>query len=172
MTAYDHPEYAAFIDAIRAAPGDDTPRLICADWLEERGEGEHAEMVRAAGYRAMMYDAPYDRPPAIPDIRAVWDWDRGFVTGVRLAWGHWERYGDWLCRTQPIRRVALTTQPAVNIWRHEDDSHMTTYRYYFRKRPDGGIRVQNHMVRLGRRERITEALLRHHWPSVETWELP
>ena len=27
-----------FLEAIRAAPDDDVPRLVYADWLEERGE--------------------------------------------------------------------------------------------------------------------------------------
>jgi uncharacterized protein (TIGR02996 family) len=41
----------AFLEAIRAAPEDDTPRLIYADWLEEHGQGEtdrdRAEFIRA-----------------------------------------------------------------------------------------------------------------------------
>src|SRR6478672_4164522 len=32
-----HAEYAAFLRAIRAAPDDDLPRLIYADFLDERG---------------------------------------------------------------------------------------------------------------------------------------
>ena len=39
-------EYAAFLDAIRANPADDLPRLMAADWLEEHGETERAEMIR------------------------------------------------------------------------------------------------------------------------------
>jgi uncharacterized protein (TIGR02996 family) len=38
---------AAFLEAIRAAPDDDGPRLVFADWLDERGETEHAELIRA-----------------------------------------------------------------------------------------------------------------------------
>ena len=36
---------AAFLSAIRAAPADAAPRLVYADWLEERGDGR-AEFVR------------------------------------------------------------------------------------------------------------------------------
>jgi uncharacterized protein (TIGR02996 family) len=36
---------AAFLAAIRAAPGDPTPRLIYADWLDDRGD-PRAEFVR------------------------------------------------------------------------------------------------------------------------------
>lgn len=36
----------AFLAAIREAVEDDAPRLIYADWLDERGEGERAEFIR------------------------------------------------------------------------------------------------------------------------------
>jgi uncharacterized protein (TIGR02996 family) len=39
-------ERAAFIEAILAAPADDTPRLVYADWLEENGEPLRAEFIR------------------------------------------------------------------------------------------------------------------------------
>ena len=32
--------------AILAAPADDAPRLVYADWLEERGDLERAELIR------------------------------------------------------------------------------------------------------------------------------
>ncbi len=38
---------ADFIPAIRANIDDDTPRLIAADWLEEQGQAERAEFIRA-----------------------------------------------------------------------------------------------------------------------------
>jgi len=37
---------AALLAAIRAAPDDDAPRLIYADWLEEHGQRERAEFIR------------------------------------------------------------------------------------------------------------------------------
>ena len=36
----------AMLTAIRENPSDDTPRLVYADWLEEHGEPERAELVR------------------------------------------------------------------------------------------------------------------------------
>jgi len=36
----------AFLAAIAAAPEDDAPRLVYADWLEENGDPEHAEFIR------------------------------------------------------------------------------------------------------------------------------
>jgi uncharacterized protein (TIGR02996 family) len=40
------PEEAAFLDAILEAPEDDTPRLVFADWLEDHGRPERAELFR------------------------------------------------------------------------------------------------------------------------------
>lgn len=37
---------AAFLQAIRDDPADDTPRLVFADWLEEQNEGDRAELIR------------------------------------------------------------------------------------------------------------------------------
>jgi uncharacterized protein (TIGR02996 family) len=35
-----------FLEAIRAAPSDDAVRLVFADWLDENGYEEHAELIR------------------------------------------------------------------------------------------------------------------------------
>jgi uncharacterized protein (TIGR02996 family) len=35
-----------FLGAIRAAPADDALRLVFADWLDENGDAEHAELIR------------------------------------------------------------------------------------------------------------------------------
>jgi uncharacterized protein (TIGR02996 family) len=39
-------EADAFLDAIWAAPDDDTPRLVYADWLEEHGYPDYARFIR------------------------------------------------------------------------------------------------------------------------------
>lgn len=41
-----HPEYRALLAAVCAAPGDDLPRLVLADWLEEHGKEERSEFIR------------------------------------------------------------------------------------------------------------------------------
>ncbi len=46
MIPFDSPEYSAFIEAIRQSPDCDLPRLVAADFLEERGESERAEFIR------------------------------------------------------------------------------------------------------------------------------
>jgi uncharacterized protein (TIGR02996 family) len=39
-------EQQGLIEAIRADPEDDTPRLVYADWLEDNGRHDHAELLR------------------------------------------------------------------------------------------------------------------------------
>jgi uncharacterized protein (TIGR02996 family) len=38
--------HEAFLQAILEAPTDDLPRLVYADWLDENGEHERAELIR------------------------------------------------------------------------------------------------------------------------------
>ena len=51
----------AFMRAIRAAPDDDAPRLVYADWLEENGDPMRAEFIRVQCTRARL---PADDPAA------------------------------------------------------------------------------------------------------------
>lgn len=39
----DHP---ALMDAVLSRPGEDTPRLVLADWLDDNGAGDRAEFIR------------------------------------------------------------------------------------------------------------------------------
>jgi len=46
MTPYDHPDWNALLAGIAAHPDADLPRLVAADWLEERGEEDRAAFIR------------------------------------------------------------------------------------------------------------------------------
>jgi uncharacterized protein (TIGR02996 family) len=46
MTSADHPDWPAFMAAIIADPGDDTARLVAADFLEENGDPDRAAFIR------------------------------------------------------------------------------------------------------------------------------
>lgn len=47
MTNYtSHSDYRAMLAGIRSDPADDLKRLVLADWLDERGELERAELIR------------------------------------------------------------------------------------------------------------------------------
>lgn len=56
---------AAFLAAIAAAPGDPTPRLVYADWLEERGD-PRAEFIRLQHQLADLLDR-------LPQLRGGFD---------------------------------------------------------------------------------------------------
>lgn len=56
---YALPEWAALLAAVRANPADDLPRLVAADWLEERGQHERAEFVRVQVERPQAPWCPY-----------------------------------------------------------------------------------------------------------------
>ena len=63
-------EREAFIAAIAANPGEDTPRLAFADLLQENGEEYRAQFIRLAcelGHRAFLKPlvAPADQLPAV-----------------------------------------------------------------------------------------------------------
>ena len=69
--------HAAFLAAVRAAPADDTPRLVYADWLEENGDPEFAAAVRAEPHLARDLDRlrrlSYQPWPASPGARSAVD---------------------------------------------------------------------------------------------------
>jgi uncharacterized protein (TIGR02996 family) len=64
-------EQDALLAAIFAAPADDTPRLVYADWLEEHGEPEYAEFIRLQIACARQPN-PVPRRPFERREREVW----------------------------------------------------------------------------------------------------
>jgi uncharacterized protein (TIGR02996 family) len=95
----------ALLNAIIAAPDDDLPRLVYADWLEEQGRSEGAEFIRLQCELARVGFDPARRRRLRKRIRqwqyrhgdrwrqelpsdefAVWgeDYDRGFVNSITV----------------------------------------------------------------------------------------
>jgi uncharacterized protein (TIGR02996 family) len=98
--------------SILAAPGDDAPRLVYADWLEEGGNLERAELTRhmvhfprdRTGYRPPNPASIYwpDAPPWIGyGVR------RGFVAEVGLSTRLFLAHAAELFAGHPITRVNL-----------------------------------------------------------------
>jgi uncharacterized protein (TIGR02996 family) len=88
---------SALLAAIRAAPADDAPRLVYADWLDEHGQPERAEFIRVQIALARTDDSALRRreaellaayhdtfagPLAAPHLR--FRFERGFA----VAFGH------------------------------------------------------------------------------------
>ncbi len=72
----------AFMDDICANPDDDTPRLVYADWLDENGEPERAEFIRAQiqAYR-------------MPESEERWAL---VARSFELREAHWDEWFGWL----------------------------------------------------------------------------
>jgi uncharacterized protein (TIGR02996 family) len=115
---------AAFLQAILADPDDDTPRLIFADWLEERGDSrgefirvqialadpalapaEHARLVvRQAGLLAA-HDAEWSEP--FRPYATQWEFERGFVARVTVEADVFFDQADALFELAPIRHLKI-----------------------------------------------------------------
>src|SRR5438270_5908894 len=65
-------EDAALWRAVVAAPHDDAPRLVLADWLEENGRPERAEFVRLQCRLARLDEDDPDRAPLERRERQLW----------------------------------------------------------------------------------------------------
>lgn len=106
-------EEMSFIRAIIDNPEDDAPRLIFADWLEERN-------LDAFDIRRQTIRTPHknSRPmsvisiPLNREITPDWlDWRTGFIEEIRCPSQWWFTNEEMLTKYHPIRRVVLTTLP-------------------------------------------------------------
>jgi uncharacterized protein (TIGR02996 family) len=118
----------ALIAAIRAAPEDDTPRLVCADWFEEQGDEAsvaRAEFIRTQVARARLaVDDPQQSELQARELRllkrhaAAWcgshflfkkvRFRRGFIEYVHLHLTHFLHHRRQLLALEPVRDVSLT----------------------------------------------------------------
>src|SRR5579871_2624721 len=128
-------DHDAFLRAILAAPADDAPRLIYADWLEEAGRPARAAFIRVQCALDAGPPDPARREPLVRHetalvLRHLLDWDREFAAAAGLDlqgpgfwdWG-WRRgfVDDFVCGArqwlavgaavralQPVRQVKLS----------------------------------------------------------------
>ncbi len=86
----------AFLDAVRADPLNDLPRLVYADWLEEHGQPDRAEFIRI---QCRLYDMEPDHPVRIDLEEQAWElglgreaaWAREWPTIGGVEWQGFER---------------------------------------------------------------------------------
>lgn len=108
MSVYSLPEWHAFLAAIKAAPDDDLPRLVAADWLEEHGETDRAEFIRVQCELAKVEDGETTCDIGVglrcgtPSCRYCYLWERrdalyrtdvAHPSGSGKKWSQWE---SWL----------------------------------------------------------------------------
>jgi len=134
-------EHRPFIDAIIAAPADDLPRLVYADFLEERGQVPAAEFIR---WQCAMFARTLPLSWVSPVIESLlgrqphecrrmvdmtgsriyagevhnfrWaEYTRGFVSEVRCALAGWMTHGPQIVREQPVERVIISDRESLQI---------------------------------------------------------
>jgi uncharacterized protein (TIGR02996 family) len=185
----------ALIAAVLADPDDDTPRLVFADWLDEHGEHERAEVIRvgcrlvearrrkrhklARGLRDQqdrLLSKKADR--SSPCNAALWvgeagmkfspHWSRGFVYGVAGAAARWVAEADALLRGHPVTEVELTTTPELQTAAGGLKMGLRgdpLRRTYSHKKLWAGASPGEGWSPL-------LGLLRRRWPRIRTWHLP
>ncbi len=115
----------AFLQAIRDAPDDDTPRLIYADWLDEHGQLDRAEFIRIQIFLARLPEWHPQRVElkaierellgrhaeewAAPLARFSEDWEfrRGFIEVITIAAESFVRQAEVIFREAPVQGVRL-----------------------------------------------------------------
>src|SRR5437763_1336214 len=109
------PDAAAFLRMIAAAPDDDAPRLVYADWLEEHGDPRGAFIRVQCALAALPDDDP--RRPLAGHAAAWtqefagrvggWQFRRGFVEEITLSAEAFLEHAPDLLRAGTVRTVRL-----------------------------------------------------------------
>lgn len=129
------PEFAALLAAVRAAPKDDAPRLIAADWLMERGDPwgdfiawqlknkgvRQGGRTSPGGYRygnddLFVFDNVREWMPAVASSWE-WTWERGFPHRIRLPAEELGSVLPLLLNEWPIREVVIVGEDSWRGWR-------------------------------------------------------
>jgi uncharacterized protein (TIGR02996 family) len=138
------PEDAALWRAVLAAPHDDAPRLILADWLEEAGHTDRAEFVRVQCRLARMEEDHPQRPGLEMQELILWvrnrkSWRaslasafqtylfrRGFVypRNVPINPGDFERLGEEVLLQAPLWEVRMGLTDSSTVDRLAQDQHL------------------------------------------------
>lgn len=124
-----------FIQHIIEHPDDDAPRLVYADWLEDRGDSDRAEFIRVECEFARL---DHDSPRRI-DLKArrlqLWqqyriEWlgpldglvensfsERGLINGISIALPTLLENAETIFRAAPIEKVSLSQAPGqIELW--------------------------------------------------------
>lgn len=123
----------AFLATILAAPEDDAPRLVYADWLDEHEQPERAEFIRVqcdvarrekydprrsvleARARALLKRHGDQWANLVAAITRDYEFRRGFVTGVTIGARKLLTHGERLFRLAPVRHVKVLRLGSSNL---------------------------------------------------------
>jgi uncharacterized protein (TIGR02996 family) len=119
------PDDDAFLRAIGAAPADDAPRLVYADWLDEHGQPERAEFIRVqcelarpGGERMRRTELRLRERELLAEHGEDWTrpfrkcrarkFERGFVVALTGQAQHFERLDPSLLAAGIVQEVQIT----------------------------------------------------------------
>jgi len=123
----------ALLRAILDDPDDDAPRLIYADWLEERGEQSRAQFIRAQVELARLPADHPNRDPFVQIERTLWkanraEWTawipswirfdrfrRGFLEEIRCKAVRFHEFADLIRGQTPLQSVSLDQAEQVAV---------------------------------------------------------
>jgi uncharacterized protein (TIGR02996 family) len=164
MVPYDNPDWEALLKGIVAAPDDDMPRLVAADWLEEHNEVERAEFIRLQCELSQYLQLDRKRFLLLrwretellnsPTAGQLWAWEAcphivtmafqgsGGLSGLEIRWADRVRFE----RGFPVRLVC----PAEEWYHH------------------GQLVVPRQPLREVRLLHCDETTLEFWWPMLET----
>jgi uncharacterized protein (TIGR02996 family) len=115
------PDAAPFLAAIRAAPDDDAPRLIYADWLDEHDQPERAEFIRVQCELARK-DSPELRKREVELLTKNYEVFVGGLDASHLRYQFHRGFIRWFAHTGVFALVAgdgRTETPQVESrWLH------------------------------------------------------
>jgi uncharacterized protein (TIGR02996 family) len=107
-----------FLEDITAHPDDDAPRLIFADWLEERGDNDRAEFIRVQVERARLpkWDARQVRlrlreRELIERHGLKWKWELPNIEGIS-----WEEFRRGFVATATFASFTVLREKASVCW--------------------------------------------------------
>lgn len=116
MTGSGVNEESALLRAVVATPDDDTPRLVYADWLDEHGRAERAELIRLQcqithlqSRERELLDAharEWGRILAALGV-ARWTFHRGFPEDLSVSAGRFLMYHKEINEITPVRHLRL-----------------------------------------------------------------
>lgn len=117
----------AFLDAILNQPGDDTPRLVFADWLDERGQGDDPARAALIRSQCRLETLPEgkERKAAEKEIKALlkahakrwtaplrgaalgenWTFRRGFIDGCSISPTSFVKNAEQIFQHAPLLRT-------------------------------------------------------------------
>lgn len=109
---YNTDEYASLINVVRELPNEIGPRLVVADWLDERFESVYAEFIRVQ-IELKELESPVIRkytgedPSTVPDP-LVQRYDKLKIR-ERELWGSWPGKND-------MRSIVRLSLPCIDHW--------------------------------------------------------